>query len=82
MDDFGHPEQDRAISLREAACLQTFPEDYEFFGDKNPIARWIGNAVPVSLGEAMGRAALTAAAGGTANRLEPAARTGLDRYNQ
>ena len=59
---FGHPEQDRAISLREAAALQTFPDDYEFFGTKNGIARWIGNAVPVSLGEALGRAALIAAA--------------------
>ena len=51
---FGHPEQDRAISLREAALLQTFPASYEFF-DPNKrwfvsnIARWIGNAVPVAL---------------------------------
>ena len=59
---FGHPEQDRAISLREAAALQTFPDDYEFFGAKNPIARWIGNAVPVSFAEALGKAALRAAA--------------------
>ncbi len=58
---FGHPEQDRAISLREAASLQTFPDDYEFFGTKNGIARWIGNAVPVSFAAALGRAALTAA---------------------
>ncbi len=54
---FGHPEQDRAISLREAAALQTFPDDYEFFGAQNRIARWIGNAVPVSLAAALGRAA-------------------------
>jgi len=59
---FGHPEQNRAISLREAAALQTFPDDYEFFGAKNRIARWIGNAVPVSLGEALGKAAMAAAA--------------------
>ena len=58
---FGHPEQDRAISLREAAALQTFPDDYRFFGTKNGIARWIGNAVPVALAEALGRAALCAA---------------------
>ena len=58
---FGHPEQNRAISLREAAALHTFPDDYEFFGAKNRIAGWIGNAVPVSFGEALGRAAMTAA---------------------
>lgn len=58
---FGHPEQDRAISLREAAALQTFPDHCEFLGTTNRIARWIGNAVPVSFGEALGRAALQAA---------------------
>ena len=58
---FGHPEQDRAISLREAAALQTFPDDYEFFGTRNRIARWIGNAVPVKFAEALGRAAMRVA---------------------
>lgn len=58
---FGHPEQHRAISLREAAALQTFPDDYEFVGAKNRIAGWIGNAVPVAFAEALGRAAMTAA---------------------
>lgn len=43
---FGHPEQDRAISLREAALLQTFPEDYKFVGSTGEIASQIGNAVP------------------------------------
>lgn len=60
---FGHPDQHRAISLREAAALQTFPDDFEFFGVKNSIARWIGNAVPVAFAEALGRAAMTAAVG-------------------
>lgn len=53
---FGHPEQDRAISLREAAILQTFPEDYQFLADGeratfNKFGRLIGNAVPVCIGE-------------------------------
>lgn len=53
---FGHPEQDRAISLREAAMLQTFPETYAFSPAGAPIkfnrmGRLIGNAVPVRLGE-------------------------------
>ncbi|MDE0609338.1 MAG: DNA cytosine methyltransferase [Anaerolineaceae bacterium] len=57
---FGHPEEDRAISLREGALLQTFPKDYSFVpaGDRihmTSVARLIGNAVPVKLGEAIGR---------------------------
>lgn len=57
---FGHPEQDRAISLREAAMLQTFPESYAFAPPGTPIkfnkmGRLIGNAVPVRLGEIIGR---------------------------
>lgn len=43
---FGHPEQDRAISLREAARLQTFPDDYKFAGNTGKIAAQLGNAVP------------------------------------
>lgn len=58
---FGHPQQNRAISLREAAALQTFPDDYEFLGGNTRIARWIGNAVPVFLAEALGRAVFEAA---------------------
>ena len=57
---FGHPTQDRAISLREGALLQTFPADYSFVPEGGtvhiaPIARLIGNAVPVRLGEAIGK---------------------------
>jgi DNA (cytosine-5)-methyltransferase 1 len=53
---FGHPEQDRAISLREAAMLQTFPKGYTFAPPGasikfNKMGRLIGNAVPVLLGE-------------------------------
>jgi DNA (cytosine-5)-methyltransferase 1 len=57
---FGHPEQDRAISLREAAMLQTFPKSYAFVPPGTPIkfnkmGRLIGNAVPVRLGEIIAR---------------------------
>ena len=51
---FGHPEQNRAISLREAAKLQTFPDDYEFFGYITRISVQIGNAVPVKMAERLG----------------------------
>ena len=58
---FGHPEQNRAISLREAAMLQTFPRNYAFVPaghvpKYSEIGRLIGNAVPVRLGEAIARA--------------------------
>lgn len=53
---FGHPEQDRSISLLEGALLQTFPQDYIFTGNKVQIARQIGNAVPPTLGEVLGKA--------------------------
>ena len=51
---FGHPEQHRAISIREAACLQTFPEDFVFEGSMASMARQIGNAVPVLLAKRIG----------------------------
>lgn len=51
---FGHPEQDRAISLREAAALQTFSDDYIFYGSVQEIGRQIGNAVPVLLAKILG----------------------------
>lgn len=44
---FIHPEQDRAISVREAALFQTFPPDFSFCGTSWQIARQIGEAVPV-----------------------------------
>ena len=53
---FGHPEQDRALSLREGAILQTFPPEYQFVppgetAHMKEMGRLIGNAVPVKLGE-------------------------------
>ena len=56
---FGHPEQDRALSAREAACLQTFPRDYQFNGSLTSKARQIGNAVPPLMAKAFGQAFLT-----------------------
>jgi DNA (cytosine-5)-methyltransferase 1 len=56
---FGHPEQDRAISLREGAILQSFPKKYDFVKPGGEycfktIGRLIGNAVPVRLGKIVG----------------------------
>ena len=59
---FIHPEQDRGISLREAAALQTFPDGYEFFGNSiQETARQIGNAVPVKLAQVLGQAIIGSA---------------------
>ncbi len=51
---FGHPTQARAISIREAAKLQTFHDAFEFSGSLNSMARQIGNAVPVLLAQRLG----------------------------
>jgi DNA (cytosine-5)-methyltransferase 1 len=58
---FGHPEQDRAISIREAALLQSFPKKFRFVAPNQPVyglwlARQIGNAVPVRLSRVIARA--------------------------
>ncbi|WP_350212675.1 DNA cytosine methyltransferase [Botrimarina sp.] len=58
---FGHPEQDRAITLREAALLQSFPRSYEFWPkseklNRGAVSRMIGNAVPPKLAKALGQA--------------------------
>lgn len=60
---FGHPEQDRSITLREAALLQSFPKGYEFWPpdgklNRRAIGRLIGNAVPPKLAQALGEAIL------------------------
>jgi DNA (cytosine-5)-methyltransferase 1 len=60
---FGHPEQNRAISLREGAILQSFPKSYKFCRTPGEVSfsvlgRLIGNAVPVRLGEVIGRSIL------------------------
>lgn len=62
---FGHPIQNRALSLREAAMLQSFPRDYLFQSEErkfsiSALAKMIGNAVPVRLGEVVGQSIQTA----------------------
>jgi DNA (cytosine-5)-methyltransferase 1 len=60
---FGHPEQDRGLSLREGAILQGFPRNYAFTTPNGEVhfkalGRLIGNAVPVDLGRAIGESIL------------------------
>lgn len=63
---FGHPDEDRAISLREGASLQSFPRNYRFFGSgMGAIAKQIGNAVPPELAKRIGEHILRMAADGS-----------------
>jgi DNA (cytosine-5)-methyltransferase 1 len=60
---FGHPEQNRALTLREGAILQSFPPDYVLVDPsqefkRREIGTHIGNAVPVELGRAIGQSIL------------------------
>ncbi len=60
---FAHPEENRAISLREGATLQTFPKKYKFHGSSiQSIAKMIGNAVPPRFATILGRHILKTAA--------------------
>lgn len=43
---YAHPEQNRAISMKEGASIQSFPYEYKFYGNVQEISRQIGNAVP------------------------------------
>jgi DNA (cytosine-5)-methyltransferase 1 len=52
---FGHPVQNRAITPREAAALQSFPDSFVFHGSLTGIAKHIGNAVPPRLAAHLGR---------------------------
>ncbi|MCX4306890.1 MAG: DNA cytosine methyltransferase [Acetatifactor sp.] len=56
-----HPKQDRPLSIREYARIQQFPDDWKFIGTISAKYRQIGNAVPVGLAEAIGRAIISTA---------------------
>lgn len=58
---YGHPCQDRAISTREAASLQSFADNYVFYGSNQHSVRAIGNAVPVEFAACLGRHILSLA---------------------
>jgi len=51
-----HPFEDRGLSTAEMAAIQTFPSDYRFVGTIGSVGRQIGNAVPPTLGEHIGKA--------------------------
>lgn len=75
--DICHPVENRPLSVQEYARIQQFPDDWIFCGSLADRYKQIGNAVPVGLGEAVGRAILAHNAGKTA---EPPAGFSFSRY--
>jgi DNA (cytosine-5)-methyltransferase 1 len=57
---FAHPFENRNVTLREGARLQTFPDDFLFVGNQEEIALQIGNAIPPVLADALARSAVRA----------------------
>jgi DNA (cytosine-5)-methyltransferase 1 len=57
---FAHPRDDRNISMREAARLQSFPDDFVFCGNKVAVAHQVGNAVPPLLAQRLGESLIQA----------------------
>lgn len=55
-----HPTEDRTLSLREGARLQGVPDEWEFVGKPYPVARQIGNGVPIPLAKAVAAAVVEA----------------------
>jgi len=70
LSEFLHPTEHRNLTLRECARLQTFPDDFGFFGNVTEQAQLIGNAVPVLLARVIGESLLKDLATATAARVE------------
>ena len=64
---YGHPEQHRAITPREAARLQGFPDDFRFLGNRMDVRTQVGNAVPPPLAKSAGQAIARILTGQTAS---------------
>ena len=56
--EFLHPSEDRSLTLREVARLQTFPDEFDFLGSQAERIQMVGNSVPPGMAEAVGRCLL------------------------
>lgn len=82
--EFIHPYENRALTLREAARLQTFPDRFDFVGNTSEVATLIGNAIPPCFAAALARAGVETALqtrdtgqGGALVRFEPTPSGGM-----
>ena len=66
-----HWSENRALTNRERACLQTFPHEFEFCGSKESVRKQIGMAIPVKAGKLLVEAILKTLAGETYEAVEP-----------
>jgi DNA (cytosine-5)-methyltransferase 1 len=71
---FAHPLEDRNITLREGARLQTFPDTFRFSGTQEEIAAQVGNAIPPLLATTIARA-MSSYLTHDSERLEPFSKT-------
>ena len=60
-----HPDETRPFTTREYARIQTFPDEWKFYGSSNQVYKQIGNAVPVNLGYHLGRCLIAMLSGKT-----------------
>lgn len=77
--NYFHPTENRYLTQREAAAIQSFPNDFEFYGPLSAQWRQIGNAVPPMLGKAIGSAILSMAKNKTLNASQTKAKTDVKK---
>lgn len=74
---YGHPDENRTITPREVARIQSFPDDFVFYGPKKSICQQLGNAVPPLLAQWLGESLIAMLSITTLQRSIP--KTGLQK---